>query len=385
MEDVAETGGPDPITRLRRYAAILNDFARLAAEVPEKGELLGLAAVQAARGIGIRHAKVMRYRPDRGDLLLVAGVGWRPGVVGQAVLGADLASPPGLTLRTRQPLVVDDLREDPNLRLSELLRSHGIVSALNVPVLLDGDVWGVMEVDSHVPRHFGDDDAQFLLALAGTLGLGLGALGRAAPSGDPEALAEARTLLRELQHRSKNDLQLILALLVAQRRKVSDETARRLLTYVMDRITTIGVAHDQLSHGARTGMIALSDYLAALCGNLTHRREGVTIATDLDPVSLPHAQAVPIGLIVNELVTNALKHAFPDRRTGTVRVALRAERETGEAVLSVGDDGVGLGPPRPGSSGSDLVRRLARQVGGRLEIPEVELGTTFRLTLPLVP
>jgi hypothetical protein len=85
------------IARIRRYQEILTDFGRMAPDASDNARVLQLACVQASRGIGIGHTKVMRFRPEAGDLLIVAGVGWHPGVVGHIALGTDLASPPGRT------------------------------------------------------------------------------------------------------------------------------------------------------------------------------------------------------------------------------------------------------------------------------------------------
>ncbi|SHJ98853.1 Two-component sensor histidine kinase, contains HisKA and HATPase domains [Roseomonas rosea] len=376
------------LARVRRYGEILNDFGRMAAEASEAERLVQLACVQAARGIGIRHTKALRHRPESGDLLIVAGVGWRPGVVGHVSLGTDLASLPGQALRTRQPNIIDDLPHDPEFRYSAVLREHGIVSALNVPVAVDGDVWGVLEVDSDVPRRFGPDDVQFLSAMANTLGLALARRGGVTEVTEAAAdaarqLAQERMLRGELQHRAKNDLQLILSLLVMQRRRLPDTEARRIFGHVMDRVAAIGVAHDQLSLERGTGLIDVADYLQALCGNLSARREGVLIETALESVEMPHSRAVPLGLIVNELVTNALKHAFPEGREGVIRVEFEVPPGA-EARLCVRDDGVGMGPPRPGSSGTELVRRLVRQVGGRLEEMAQPRGAGFCVMFPLV-
>lgn len=371
---------PDqPLVRVRRYGAILNDFGRMAAEVTETEALLQLACVQAARGTGIGHTKVMRHRPENGDLLIVAGTGWHPGVVGHVSVGTDLASPPGQALQTRQPVITHDLPNDPEFRHSRVLREHGIVASLNAPIVLSGVVWGVLEVDSETPQRFGPDDVNFLSTLASLLGLAIHVhQGQEAAAG---VIAQERMLFNELQHRNKNDLQLILALLVMQRRRLPDAEGRRIFGHVLERVAAIGVAHDQLTFRHGAGIIQLADYLRALCGNLSQRREGVTILTDLVPAELPHARAVPLGLAVNELVTNALKHAFPEGREGTIRLAFRALE--GEGELTVRDDGIGMGPPRPGSAGTDLVRRLVQQVGGRVERTEEASGTGFRILFPL--
>ena len=339
----------------------------MVAESSGTDRLLQLDMVQAARGIGIKQAKVLRYRPEAGDLLLVAGTGWLPGFVGHTTFGIDPGSPPGQTLQTRQPLIIYDLASEPDIRTPPMLREHGIVSLLNAPVAVDGVVWGVIEVDSETPRHFGLNDATFLLAIGNILGLAVQArngLERVAQQAADAAveLATHKMLLGELEHRFKNDFQLIQSLLMMQLRKQPDPTLREDLRHIMDRVTAIGLAHDQLSITGSQGSVGLSDYLRPLCGNLGQRKEGVRIETDLERMQMPHERAVPLGLVINELVTKALKHALPGEVGSTIRVSFTATPE-GEGLLCVRDDGAGLGPPREGSSGTELVRRLVQQIG----------------------
>jgi two-component sensor histidine kinase len=383
--DTAASASPD---RLQRYHQILADFSRMVAEASDVPGLLRLATVQAARAVGIRHSKVMQYRPETGDLLIVAGIGWRDGVVGNATFGIDVGSAPGQTMQSRQPLIVYDLAFEPGLRNPPTLREHGIVSLLNVPIAVDGVVWGVLEVDSETPRHFGNDDAKFLVTMGNILGLALQA--RIAVQRTTQeainaaaALSNQKVLLRELEHRFKNDLQLIQILLIMQARNLKDDNLRRDLHHVMDRVAAIGMAHDQLSASDAHGIVELSDYLRALCGNLGQRSEGIGIETDLARMRMPHERAVPLGLIVNELVTNAIKHAYPGKAGGIIRVTF-ATADNGEGVLYVRDDGVGMGPPREGSAGTDLLARLVQQIGGHLEQVGQEKGTGFCIRFPLV-
>ena len=382
---------PDPsasLGRLRRYQQILADISRMVAECSDVASLTRLTAVQAARGIGIKHTKIMQYRREAGDLLIVAGVGWHAGVVGHVTLGTDPASAAGQTLQTRQPLAIDDLAAEPDIRTPPVLREHGIISLLNVPVAVDGAIWGVLEVDSDVKRHFGSDDATFLLALGNIFGLALQSRQTVERSTQDalEAASEVaahKVLLRELEHRFKNDFQLIQVLLAMQARKQADGNLRRDLQHVMDRVAAIGMAHDQLSASDIHGMVELADYLRALCGSLNMRKDGVRVEPSLTGTRMPHERAVPLGLMVNELVTNALKHAYPDDAAGLIRVTF-ATTDRGEGVLCVRDDGVGLGPPREGSSGTDLLSRLVQQVGGVIERVEQDRGTGFCVRFPLV-
>ncbi|EWY36390.1 hypothetical protein N825_26965 [Skermanella stibiiresistens SB22] len=387
---MSEDQPPSPIQSYHAtlHREILVDYSRMVSESSDLAHLLQLTASQAARGTGIRHTKIMRHRPDRGDMLIVAGVGWNPGVVDHVTIGTDVGSPAGRALQSRRPVIVEDLPGDPEFRYPPVLRDHGIVSALNVPISLDGVLWGVLEVDSDVPRHFGRADVDFLLTMANILGSSIHhrrVVEAATIAAADAALVRSRlqTLFRELLHRDKNDFQLIVSILLMQKRGHQDPDARRGFDHVIDRVSAISLAHDQLSIQEGTGNIDLARYLGALCGGLDQRREGVAVHADLEPGELTHDRAVSLGLIVNELVTNALKHAFPDDRTGVVRVTFRAD-PNGEGRVGVADDGVGMGPPRSGGSGIELVVTLARQIGGTVTQDDSDWGTSVTIRFPLV-
>jgi len=376
------------LERVLRYQDILTDYSRLVAEAKELTRLLQLTCVQAAGGVGIRRTKILYYRPTTGDLLIEAGVGWKPGVVGQVRLSTDVASPPGRALQTRQPVIIDDLPNDSEFRYSPVLREHGIISVLNVPVAADGVVWGVLEVDSETPRHFSRSDVQFPTALGNILGMAVQRklLENYAEDIVKMAVAEVerqKMLMRELVHRDKNDFQLIMTLLVMQKTKQADPNVRQAFRHVLDRGGAISMAHDQLAMRPSAGTIDLAAYLQALRGNFDQRREGIRVEAHCEHAELVRERAVPLGLIVNELVTNAIKHAFPGGQ-GTVRVEFTVDREIEQGCLTVADDGAGMGPPRPGSSGLQLVQGLAAQIGGSVEQVNPGQGTVFRISFPLV-
>jgi len=376
------------LERVLRYQDILTDYSRLAAEAKELGRLLHLTCVQAAHGIGIKRAKIMRYRPTMGDMLTEAGVGWRPGVVGHVKTGTDVSEAPGRALQTRQPVIIEDLPNDPEIRYHPVLAEHGIISALNVPVAVDGVVWGTLEVDSEIPRHFSEPDVKFLTTIGNILGM---AIQRMLQDRHVEAIAkkaiaeveQQKVLMRELLHRDKNDFQLIMALLVMQMGKQPDPNIKQAFRHVLDRVAAVSMAHDQLSMRPETATIDLADYLQALCGNFDRRREGVEVEAACEHAELARERAVPLGLIVNELATNAIKHAFPDGR-GTVRVEFTVDHDTEQGCLTVADNGAGMGPPRLGSAGLQLVQNLAKQVGGSVEQIALGKGTMFRISFPLV-
>ena len=115
--------------------------------------------------------------------------------------------------------------------------------------------------------------------------------------------------------------------------------------------------------------------------NLDPHRPILTIDTEFESISIPLDRAVPIGLILNELVTNSVKYAF-EEEGGVINIAFRLNEMIGEAELCVRDNGRGMGQARSGSLGLRLVESLSRQLGGRLITPEVPKGTKTVLTIP---
>jgi two-component sensor histidine kinase len=294
------------------------------------------------------------------------------------------------------PVIIEDLPNSTEFRLSGVLRDHGIVSVLNVPVRVDGRVWGVLEVDAETPRHFDEADVGFLTTLANMLGMALQRIEAEQSLMDSlaqSAQAEARSevLLKELQHRVKNNFQVIISFLSLQRRHVDPESRSR-FTSVMDRVHAIALAHDQLTFDNNAGQVEFRDYLRALCANIDPHLEGIAIEVESAPVTLPIDRAVPAGLIVNELVTNSIKYAF-DETGGVIRVDFRVDSDLGEACLTVEDNGRGMSRApsrardpagaREGGLGMTLVDAFVTQLEGRLEPVAVEKGTCTRVWFPL--
>jgi PAS domain S-box-containing protein len=197
------------------------------------------------------------------------------------------------------------------------------------------------------------------------------------------ALREREVLLSEIHHRVKNNLQLVSSMLALQARIVGTE-AQHALTEGQRRIDSIALVHEQLYGSRNLSAVNLARYAEALIPELCRASgisERVSVALELDEVELNPERAIPCGLVVGELVTNALKHAFPGERHGTLQV--RLERLPAERLqLTVRDDGVGLGQEwggRPTTLGLDLVNIFAKQLEATVEV-EREGGTCFRLT-----
>ncbi|HVE81770.1 MAG TPA: histidine kinase dimerization/phosphoacceptor domain -containing protein, partial [Myxococcales bacterium] len=204
------------------------------------------------------------------------------------------------------------------------------------------------------------------------------------------SLLEKETLLKELHHRVKNNLQVISSLLSLQSRAVGDAAAAAMLRESQNRVQSISLVHEKLYESNDLGRVDFGEYLQALGQHLQGAWASgsqVTIQVDAGGLRLPVDLAVPCGLIVNELVTNAFKHAFPGGQAGSVVVRATVEPD-GAACLQVEDDGVGMPPERAAhpaageTLGMTLVSTLARQIGAALQIgtgPGTRVRLDFRV------
>jgi two-component sensor histidine kinase len=386
--DPKTTDAADDKVKLRRHIRILIELGRLAGETADLDRFLDNAVVQIGRAVEIDHVKVMRYRPRLSDLVIAAGTGWKEGVVRSATLPADLVSPPGHAFRTAEPVVIADCRDAPGFVISDVLKLHGIVSLANVPVLIEGAAWGVLEVDSTTPRDFSQDTVEFLTAAAALVGAFVRRSGSEQSEADRLAAvaAQARNqeiLLRELQHRVKNSFQLILASIELQKRRFESEDVEHALDHVSNRISAISLAHDQLTPRDGNQVVDLASYLRALCKSIEQQVDGVTIDVEADEIELTIDRAVPLGLILNEAATNSVKHAFGGKG-GRITVTLTTGIGYGEACLTVADNGRGIQNPRPGGSGTKLMASLARQIGGTIDQQSTKAGAATTLRFPVI-
>jgi two-component sensor histidine kinase len=201
-------------------------------------------------------------------------------------------------------------------------------------------------------------------------------------------IAERDLFLEEFEHRVKNNFTLVASLLDMQRRRAGQGETAEALGAALSRVESIARAHRHLYRGASApGTVDMAGYLQELCTALAEAlflRGAITLDCDADPVALPRDRAVSIGLVVNELVTNAAKHAFAGRDTGAIQVRFRA----GDAgwLLTVADDGGGLpAKPRPrtgnGGLGQRLIDGFARQAHGTVNTVSGPEGTIVTVAL----
>lgn len=207
----------------------------------------------------------------------------------------------GLFLSYRPAHVHRQPADDSAFDYSELLRTHGIVSVVNVAIEVTGAVWGVLEVDSAQLRRFDDDDREFLCGFAEIIGRTIENRRQMEKAeqvglGRRIELQERETLFRELQHRIGNQLQLIIGALELASQRTTDQAARKAFDEVIRRAVSIAQSHEQLSLSRIENEVSLSTYLNQLVSTLGVP-EGIAVITAVEDVTAPLGTAVRLGLI----------------------------------------------------------------------------------------
>lgn len=368
---------------LARQEALAN-FGEFALRSDDLDEVLREACRIVANALATEFAKVLEIERDARELLVRAGVGWRPGIVGRQRIPMHERSSEAFSIEKAEPVISNDIRLDARFEFPEFMREHGAVALMNVPIFLPGGKpYGLLQVDSREPREFDETDVEFLRTYATILGPVIDRLHKLHSL--EHALQTNKRLLQELQHRVKNHLSIITSLVQLRSRQVQSSEVRDELKAVGERIETLRLLNDLLYQSGGVDRLRVRPFILQLVENLCriHRSQAGDVRLDfaIDDVELSPELAVPVGLILNEFVTNSLKYAF-DGKGGTIAVAVEARGDT--LRLQMRDNGRGL-PPEPepvvpgSGTGMKLVEGLAHQIGAKPVWSSAEPGTALCL------
>ena len=203
------------------------------------------------------------------------------------------------------------------------------------------------------------------------------------------SLKEKEALLKEVHHRVKNNIQIISSLLNLQANYINDDMASEIINDSRNRVQSMALIHDKLYRSKDLTNIDFAPYVRDLVSYLLHSytlSEGlISININIDEIYLGVDTAIPLGLIINELLTNAFRHAFPEGRKGEITIS---SQKSGEHKLSltIADNGVGfpnnLKFPDPQSLGLQLVDTLIEQLKGAVKVKSDSHGTKYEIDLP---
>lgn len=370
-----------------RQQELLAELGVLALQGTSFIDMLNHTARMTAEGLAAEYCKVLEYVPAENRFLVRAGVGWDEGVIGNASVGADLASPAGFALRTGKPVISNHLENEQRFRTPELLLEYGIRRAMNVILQGDGSPYGVLEVDSRFEGEFSEQDVTFLQGAANILGMAIEQ--RQYQRKLKAALDRHQVLLKEVNHRVKNSLQVISGMLHLQANAVGDPDLSERLNEASSRISAVGRAYERLAYNADYEKIDLVAYLREVIDDLKVAVAPFKIHLDApEAIEFAADRAILVALIINELVLNAGRHAYPARSDGSIWVRIVLTQKS-FVLVSVRDEGLGLpaqfDPTTSKRLGSRVVTALAKQLGAELTRPPVAKGTHFALFVPPEP
>ena len=290
-------------------------------------------------------------------------------------------------VRSEQSIIVDDAASPNPFSADAYLQRCRPRSISCLPLLKQGRLIGALYLEnSLLPNVFTRARVTLLQALASQAAI---SLENAQLYETLQAsLSEKQALLKEVHHRVKNNLQLISSLLSLQSERTEDSAVAELFADSRNRVRTMALVHENLYRAGDFGKVEMAPHIRTLCAHLTGvyrvRDRAIELIFQLGDCQMDLDRAVSCGLLVNELVSNALKHGFPEGRSGRVRVELQS-LPGGEGALIVSDDGVGLPPQialgESESLGLQLVEDLTKQLNGSIRV-ERYFGTTFTISFP---
>jgi two-component sensor histidine kinase len=388
------------ITKLLRQQAALASFGGYAFRERDLGKILNEAARVCAEGLGVAFSKICQYREAENDLLIVAGHGWHPGIIGQVVSRADATSPQGRAYTTRQPVIIYDLPQAGGYAFPEFYLANGILSTVDVVIKrLEGRPFGVLEIDSTVQITYDEHDVNFLTGFANILAEAVAtgerenllmrtiAAMEAAVAEKDALITECDILAEELKHRVRNNLQLVYAMLASHLKLTTTPEAKASMQSIIRRVITLAEVYEQLLGTGLGTKVDLGAYLAALCESMPRLQDnqlkGIRIVCETETITVGLDTVTAIGMVVAELVANSYDHAFPNG-AGVVTVKLSRVPTAEAAILTVSDTGIGF-IEQPGSKrhGVGLVHRLAQQVDGTAEL-QSRNGTVWTIGFPVL-
>jgi two-component sensor histidine kinase len=315
------------VGKLLRQQAAIAAFGSFALRQSDLLTVLTEAARVCADGLNVPFAKVCRYRPAENDLVIEAGHGWKAGVVGN-ICRADRTSPQGRAFITREPSICNDLRKDNNFKLPLFYAEHSIISTVDVVVVVKGEdrPYGVLEIDNDKQHDYDQHDIDFLTGFANVLAEAVATAARMATLQTTidrmKVLLEQKNVLaQELQHRVRNNLQLIYGMLSKQLDDTEDKAGRQGIKAIARRVTALARVYDHLLGNAMTRTTDFGGYVKSLCHSLAEVQAtpdgAVTLTCDSEPLILDLDVVTALGMVVAELVTNSYDHAFPDGKGAT--------------------------------------------------------------------
>lgn len=346
-------------------------FGRLALQAKDLNEILTKACQLTAHALGTDLAKIMEYDARDRSMLVVAGVGWEDGSVGQERVPALAQSSEGYALSTGKPAISEDIQKEDRFDYAGFLKRHGVEAM----------------VDSREPRDFSGRDIEFLQGYANLIGAAVERHRHQKQLG--EALDVQKRLYTELEHRVKNNIATITSLPQLKATRAAHTIVKQEIAEVLQQIKVLMEVYNQLHASTNVDELDLGGYLGGLANNIMafSDKNGLPMRVESrhDTVVVTSDLAVTFGLVLNEFITNSIKH-FPKGRDLVLTTEVEQQEET--LLIRLADNGEGLGDAlhnkesRSTGSGLGLIEGLLNQTDCHWDWVSGD-GTALEIRLPL--
>ena len=390
------------VERRRRETEMLADLAQSLSASLDLDTVLQRVVAGAQELCASERAILMLREPDS-DVLTAR---YEVGAPHMAYAGLRIEPGKGLggqVLRTARPWRTDHYATDPRFSKEYVAGAwaEGNIAVLAVPILTGTRVDGVFYVSNPPSHPFTDRDEELLVRLAAHAAIAIQnaqlyrqaqeelTQRRQAEAHLTASLREKEVLLKEVHHRVKNNMQIVSSLLELQSDVIDDAALLAQFRDSQDRIRSMALVHETLYQSQDLARLDLARYIHTLSAQLVRSYsvdpQRIAVQIQVEPIILDIDQAIPCGLILNELLSNVFKYAFPQNRTGAVHVALHADTAQ-HAALVVRDNGIGFPDEidfrHTESLGLQLIAMLTEQLQGTIVLERAD-GTTFTLTFPV--
>jgi two-component sensor histidine kinase len=273
--------------------------------------------------------------------------------------------------------------------LEDYTKPNNVLSLMDIPLRIEGELIGVMcfEKTGEIERIFTSNEQTFAMSIAIVFASTLEARQRRAIQHQlKEELKEKEILIKEIHHRVKNNLSVVSSLMSLQANKSKDEFHRSLFNESRNKINAISDLHSNVYQRESISSLSMFDYLSELINNLrefySNTNENIQIIADIDQISIPMNKALPLALIINELVTNSFKHAFKKTSKGNIKVKMKSFGN--DLKLTVTDNGSGFETDVKASTslGLEIIKDLVDQLNG-IGMFKKSDGMHFEMSFPI--
>lgn len=389
IRDASHRKANEAIIRSRvRQQAALAEFSQRAFQSAEISTILQDASEVLAKTLHMERSLVAELARDGDFLMLRAGSGWDSSWQEWLRVRIEPGTETSYCLAVERPIVFENLETEKRFRASSFLEALGACSGGCVVIKSREGRFGILGVYSQSLRKFTTEDYGFLQLFADMLAA---IVDRSqAERLVQTSLAEKEVLLKEIHHRVKNNLQIISSLLDLQSEHTDNEAAAEMFWECQSRVRSMALVHERLYRSNDLAKVDFAGYLESLAEYLLDSystdRQCIRLELDVAPdIRLPIDLAIPCGLLVNELVSNCLKHAFQGQTVGLLQIQL-THLPPDKMFLRVADSGKGLPDAlsleNAPTFGLQLVAMLIKQLGGKLALSRTG-GTMFNVTFPL--